>query len=61
MPGFGDGMQWLVSLIGALWQPPEPGENGAKTVELSERDKTRIAEAEKKSQKLGYEVKIRLA
>ncbi len=61
LPGFGDGMQWLVSLIGALWQPPEPGENGAKTVELSERDKTRIAEAEKKSQKLGYEVKIRLA
>ena len=29
--------------------------------EISERDKTRISEAEKKATKLGYQVKIRLA
>lgn len=48
---------FMVQFFKALWQPPEA--NGA-AVELSERDKTRISEAEKKSTKLGYQVKIRL-
>jgi hypothetical protein len=60
LPGLGGGMQWLISIIGALWQPPEQGIGDAKTIELSDRDRTRISEAEKKATKLGYEVKIRL-
>lgn len=52
---------WFSMLLGALWQPPEVGKTaGAPPKELSERDKTRIAEAEKKATKLGYKVKIRL-
>ena len=61
LSGLGGSLQWLIGALGALWQPPEQGEGGKKTVELSERDKTRIAEAEKKATKLGYEVKIRLS
>lgn len=51
---------YLVRGLAALWKPPEekPG-SGAK--ELSERDKTRVSEVEKKSTKLGYQVKIRVA
>ena len=60
LPGLGGGMQWLIGIIGALWQPPEQGIGDAKTIELSDRDRTRISEAEKKATKLGYEVKIRL-
>ena len=60
LPGLGGGMQWLIGIIGALWQPPEQGIGDVKTVELSDRDRTRISEAEKKATKLGYEVKIRL-
>jgi len=53
---------WLVGLLEALWKPPEESKSGsAATPELSDRDKTRLAEAEKKATKLGYEVKIRLA
>ena len=37
------------------------GSGGGAPKELSERDKTRIAEAEKKATKLGYQVKIRIA
>lgn len=56
----GGGAQWLAGLFEALWRPPEQGD--AKTQpELSERDKTRISEAEKKATKLGFQVKIRLA
>ncbi len=52
----------LTSLVEALWKPPEEGKSAsASAPELSDRDKTRIAEAEKKATKLGYEVKIRLA
>lgn len=52
---------WLVEALGALFRPPAGGSGGeAKPVELSERDKTRIAKAEEKATKLGYEVKIRL-
>ena len=52
--------KWILAALAALWKPPEQGD-AAKPKELSERDKTRIAEIEKKSVKLGYQVKIRLA
>ncbi|HVI69051.1 MAG TPA: type IV secretion system DNA-binding domain-containing protein [Magnetospirillaceae bacterium] len=42
----------------ALWKPPE---DSAKAPEVSERDKGRISEIEKKSIKLGYQVKVRIA
>lgn len=51
---------WLVEVLGALFKPPEGGTNSAQP-EISERNKTRIAKAEEKATKLGYEVKIRLA
>lgn len=51
--------RWLIGVLSALVQPPQGGD--AQPVELSERDKTRIAKAEEKATKLGYEVKIRLA
>jgi len=56
-------LQWFAELFAAFWKPPEQGTAGAKAApkELSDRDKTRIAEAEKKATKLGYQVKIRLA
>lgn len=41
----------------AFWKPPE--ENG-KAPEISERNKGRIGEIDKKSTKLGYQVKIRI-
>ncbi|MBL8159755.1 ATP-binding protein [Candidatus Saccharibacteria bacterium] len=56
--GFMTGAGWVKGFFEALWKPPEPGAGTAK--ELSEREKTRLAEAEKKSTKLGYQVKIRL-
>ena len=52
---------WLVEVFAALWRPPEGGTEQPVKVELSERDKTRVAKAEEKATKLGYEVKIRLA
>ena len=52
--------KWLASLFGALWNPPEQGV-GSAPKEISDRDKTRIAEAEKKATKLGYQAKIRVA
>lgn len=57
--GSGSGLMWFAGLLEALWRPPEPGKGGGEK-ELSDRDKTRIAEAEKKATKLGYQVKIRL-
>lgn len=59
--GTGAGAKWLVGLFAALWRPPEQGDSTTATAELSERDKTRISEAEKKATKLGYQVRIRLA
>ena len=53
-------LKWLAGIFGALWKPPEGGD-ASSTVEISERDKTRISKAEEKATKLGYEVKIRLA
>ncbi len=56
----GGGFTWITGLLQALWQPPEAGKGITAAKELSERDKTRISEAEKKATKLGYQVKIRL-
>ncbi len=53
--------RWVGSFFEALWKPPEAKEGEGKSKELSERDKTRISEVEKKATKLGYQVKIRLA
>ncbi len=52
---------WLSQVLEALWRPPEAGEKTTIAKELSDRDKTRISEAESKATKLGYEVKIRVA
>lgn len=63
-PIFGGGggfLQYIGMLLEALWKPPESAGGEAPTRELSERDKTRISEAERKSTKLGYQVKIRVA
>ena len=58
----GFGLSWLSQAFEALWRPPEEGKGGSVTIkELSDREKTRIAEAEKKATKLGYRVKIRIA
>ena len=62
LSGGGFSFKWVGGLIGALSKPPEQGiSGGSAPKELSERDKTRISEAEKKATKLGYQVKIRLA
>ena len=54
-------LKWFMGLLAALWQPPEQGTGGKPAApELSERDKTRVSEAEKKATKLGYQVKVRL-
>lgn len=52
---------WLSEVLEALWKPPEVSEKVTVAKELSDRDKTRISEAETKATKLGYEVKIRIA
>ena len=59
--GTGIDWTWIVEVLGALFRPPAGGTNSEVSVELSERDKTRITKAEEKATKLGYEVKIRLA
>lgn len=54
--------RWLGMLLEALWKPPETGDRaGSSEKELSERDKTRLAEAAKKATKLGFQTKIRIA
>lgn len=55
--------RWFGTLLEALWKPPEQGSGASGGTEkiLSEREKTRMAEAEKKANKLGYQVKIRVA
>ena len=52
----GGGTNWA-QLARILAKPLDPNEK----IELSERDKTRVAEIEKKSTKLGYRVCIRVA
>jgi hypothetical protein len=59
--GTGGGASFLAGVFEALWKPPEESAKAAAPKELSDRNKTRIAEAEKKATKLGYQVKIRLA
>ena len=59
--GSGIDWTWVVEALGALFRPPAGGTNSEEKIELSERDRTRIAKAEEKATKLGYEVKIRLA
>jgi hypothetical protein len=60
--GKGFDIRWFGTFFAALWRPPEEGSGGSSSEKVvSERDKTRIAEAEKKANKLGYQVKIRLA
>jgi len=55
-------LRWFGEFFAALWKPPEQGVGTSGTPkELSDRDKTRIGEVEKKATKLGYQVKIRLA
>lgn len=62
LSGEGISLTWFANVFAALWQPPAGGQGGeAKPKELSEREKTRIAEAEKKATKLGYQTKIRIA
>ena len=55
-----DNLTWISGILRAFWAPPEAGKGTGSTKELSDRDKTRISEAEKKATKLGYQVKIRL-
>ena len=52
------GFSYVGQAFGALIKPPEAG--AGTTFEPSERDKTRVSAIEEKSQKLGYQVKIRL-
>ncbi len=59
--GSGIDWTWIIEALAALFRPPAGGTNSEVVVELSERDKTRIAKAEEKATKLGYEVKVRLA
>lgn len=61
LTGEGISFKWVGSFLAALWKPPEQGGGATSIKELTDRDKTRIAEAEKKATKLGYQVKIRLA
>lgn len=58
---FGGAGVYLLRAIEALWKAPEESAKPTAPKELSERDKTRISEIEKKSTKLGYQVKIRIA
>lgn len=58
--GFTFDWRYFLQIIAALWRPPEGTETDSAS-ELSERDKTRIAKAEEKATKLGYQVKIRIA
>ena len=60
---FGDGnfAASFGQILAALWKPPEETKSAAGAPkELSERDKTRISEAQTKATKLGYQVKIRI-
>ncbi len=58
---FGSVGLYLLRVLEALWKPPEEAGKAPVARELTERDKTRISEIDKKSIKLGYQVKIRIA
>lgn len=55
--------RWIAGLFEALWRAPEQGSKsgGSSERELTERDKTRISQAQEKATKLGYQVSIRIA
>ncbi len=53
------GAGYIGQVLGALIKPPEDSTKST-TVDLSERDKSRISAIEQKTVKLGYQVKIRL-
>src|SRR6266404_1328716 len=55
----GSGMGYAAEAFAALIRPPS-GSGEAKAPEISERDKSRISAIEEKSNKLGYQVKVRL-
>ena len=55
------GFGWISQVLEALWKPPEESGKTVTIKELSDRDKTRISEAESKATKLGYKVRIRVA
>jgi hypothetical protein len=57
-PGTANAMGYAGEAIAALIRPPTAGEG--KEPELSERDKSRVSAIQEKSNKLGYQVKIRL-
>lgn len=62
LTGEGFNFKWVGGLFAALSKPPEQGLSAGSTPkEMSDRDKTRVTEAEKKATKLGYQVKIRIA
>ncbi len=55
-------IRWIGMFLEALWRPPEQGSKSEPgTPNLSDREKVRISEAEKKAAKLGYQTKIRIA
>ncbi|MDX1765720.1 MAG: type IV secretion system DNA-binding domain-containing protein [Candidatus Saccharimonadales bacterium] len=58
--GFWRFVSYIGQLFEALWKPPETRDVAAG-LELSERDKSRIAGIEEKSKKLGYQMKVRIA
>ncbi len=60
LSGEGFSFKFFGEILAALSKPPEDGKVGGTPKELSEREKTRMAEAEKKATKLGYQVKIRM-
>lgn len=51
--------KYALQALEALWKPPED-KSSSKPAEISERDKGRISEVEKKSTKLGYQVRVRM-
>jgi hypothetical protein len=55
----GNVIYYIFQGLGALWKPPED-KTTATASDVSERDKGRISEIEKKSIKLGYQVKVRI-
>lgn len=57
----GSTVSYVAQMFGALAKPPEGGVGApGSPAELSERDKSRVTAIEEKSNKLGYQVKIRM-
>ncbi len=58
--GSGSMLSYTAEALAALARPPQGGSSESKAPEVSERDKSRITAIQEKSNKLGYQVKIRL-